>query len=51
MLGVTGCVSTGESSYGNAVGVSYAGRDKAAKNVKKLRREATKLKKKLKKAA
>jgi lipoprotein-anchoring transpeptidase ErfK/SrfK len=49
-LALTGCVSSGASSYGNAVSVSYADRDKASstaktahKNVRKLKKSIVKL--------
>ncbi len=48
-LALTGCVSTGESSYGNAVSVSYADRDKASVNAKKAHREVKMLQAKIRK--
>lgn len=46
-LALTGCVSTGASSYGNAVTVSFADRDKASSNAKKAHRDVRNLKKKI----
>ncbi len=46
---LTACVSSGTSSYGNAVTVSYADRDKASARVKKLKLEIKKSKKALSK--
>ncbi len=44
-LALTGCVSSGASSYGNAVATSYADRDKATAKAKKATREVKKIKK------
>ena len=50
ILGLTGCTSTGVSSYGNAITASYTGRDNAIAIANKAKKDVHLIEKKIKRA-